>query len=70
MVQTSKVGNLPKRETDALLIARVPTHDNDNAHSWGLCSAALLGDQADGTMTQYHTRSHCPDTELTVLAIC
>ena len=36
-----------------------------DAHSWRLYSAALLGTQAAGTLTQYLTQSHYIDTELT-----
>ena len=37
----------------------------DSEHSWWLYSAAILGNQAAGTMTWYPTQSHYPDTELT-----
>ena len=36
-----------------------------SAHSWQLYSAAPLGNYATGTLTQYPTQSHYPDTELT-----
>ena len=35
----------------------------DRAHSWQLYSAAPLGNQAAGTMTQYSTQLPYPDTE-------
>ena len=35
------------------------------AHSWWLYSAAPLGNQANNTMTWYHTQSHYLDTEPT-----
>ena len=41
-----------------------PTGLREDAHSWWLYSAASLGNQAAGTMTQYPTKSHYPDTEL------
>ena len=41
----------------------VPTCDN--AHSWQLFSAALLGEWATSTMTLYHTKSYYLDTEPT-----
>ena len=34
---------------------------SDNAHSWWLHSAALMGDQAASTMTRYPTQSYHPD---------
>ena len=45
-----------------MLICMVPTCKG--AHSWWLYNATQLGDQAVGTMTQYPTQSHYPDTEL------
>ena len=36
----------------------------DNVQSWRLSSIAPLGNQAAGTMTQYPTQSHYPNTEL------
>ena len=38
---------------------------SDNAHSWRLNSAAPLGNQAAGIITQYPPHSHYPDTDLT-----
>ena len=37
----------------------------DSGHSWWLCSAAQLGNQTAGTMTQYPTQSHYLGTKLT-----
>ena len=37
----------------------------DCAHSWQLCSATQLGNQAISTMTYYPTRLHCPGTKRT-----
>ena len=36
-----------------------------STHSWRLYSDAGLGDQVTGTMAQYPTQSHYPDTVLT-----
>ena len=38
----------------------------DSVHSWLPYSATILGDQATGTMTRYLSRSHYPNTELTI----
>ena len=37
----------------------------DSVHSWLLYSAAPLGDEAIGTMTQVPNQLHYPDTEPT-----
>ena len=37
----------------------------DSVHSWQLHSAARLGDETTGTMTQLPTQSHYPDTVIT-----
>ena len=49
--------------TSKVISGWIPTCDS--AHSWRLCSAPPLGNEAISTMTRYPTQSHYPDTELT-----
>ena len=46
---------------------RIPTYDS--THSWRFYSAVPLGNQANGTMTQYPTQSHYPASALTSLVL-
>ena len=41
----------------------------DSAYTWWLYSAAPLGNQAIGTMTQHLTQSNYPDTKLPILVL-
>ena len=49
--------------TSTVISGRVSTCHS--AHSWWLYSAAPMGNQTTGTMIQYPTQLHYPDTELT-----